>query len=154
MTKEYQTIVNTIVLPYRWALGPTWTRFFDGLQEEKIYGTRCRTCQKVFVPARSFCPDCLADLDEWTDVAQEGTIKSWTLVEKSHFGQVRQPPYALALIRLDGADCEFIHFLGGIDMSDPGKVRKKLKAGIRVKAVWNKEKHADIHDLSYFEPLK
>ncbi len=154
MTKEYGTIVNTVVLPYRWALGQTWTRFFDGLKEEKIYGTRCGTCGKVFVPAKTFCPDCYSDLDEWMDVSQEGTLKSWTLVRKSHFGQVRQPPYALGLIRLDGTDCEFIHFLGGVDWSDMQNAREKLKAGARVKAAWSKEKQADIHDISCFEPLK
>ena len=154
MTKEYETIINTITLPYRWALGPAWTRFFDGLKEEKIYGTRCRKCKKIFVPARSFCPDCFEDLDEWSDVSQEGTLRSWTLVKKSHYGQVRRPPYALGLIHLDGTDCDFIHFIGGIDLSDLKKVREKIKVGAKVKAVWTKEKNATIYDISYFKPLK
>ena len=154
MTKEYETTINSVTLPYRWALGPAWTKFFDGLKEEKIYGARCRKCKKVFVPARSFCPDCFADIDEWADVSQEGTLQSWTLVKKSHYGQVRRPPYVLGLIRLDGADCDFVHFIGGIDASDTKKMREKMKAGTRVKAIWSKEKNANINDISYFKPVK
>jgi uncharacterized OB-fold protein len=65
-----------------------------------------------------------------------------------------RPPYALGLIRLDGTDCDFIHFIGGIDLSDLKKVREKIKVGAKVKAVWNKEKNANIYDISYFKPLK
>lgn len=154
MTKEFETVINAVSLPYRWALGPTWTRFFDGLKEEKIYGTRCKKCKKVYVPAKSFCPDCYNDLDTWSEVSQEGTLTSWTLVQKSYAGQVKEPPYAIGLIRLDGADCDFVHFIGGIDAADLQKTKKKLKTGTRVKAVWSKEKHSDIHDISYFKPLK
>jgi hypothetical protein len=150
MTKEYETIINSVSLPYRWALGPSWTRFFDGLKEEKIYGTECKKCKKVFVPAKSFCPDCYEDLDKWSEVGHTGTLKTWTVVEKSYHGQTKEPPYVIGLIRLDGADCDFIHFIGGIDE----KSRKKLKQGTKVKAVWSQEKHADIYDISYFKPLK
>ncbi len=48
MAKEYRTIRNDVALPYQWALGKTWTRFFDGLKEEKIWGTKCAQCGKVF----------------------------------------------------------------------------------------------------------
>ncbi len=153
MAKEYRTIRNDVALPYRWALGPVWTRFFDGLKEEKILGTKCKKCGKVFVPARPFCPNCLEDMDEWVEVGKEGTVESWTLVNNRYYGQVKEPPYAMALIHLNGADCNFSHFVGGFDLSDVDKVRGKIKAGTKVKAVWNKEKNADIYDIAYFEPV-
>jgi uncharacterized OB-fold protein len=32
-------------------------------------------------------------------------------------------------------------------------VRKKLKAGIKLKAVWSDKKNGDIYDISYFKPI-
>lgn len=150
MAKEYRTIRNDVALPYQWALGKTWAGFFDGLKEEKIRGTKCAGCGKVYVPARSFCPECYTDMTEWVDVKPEGKIISWTLVKARYYGQVRTPPYVTALIKLDGADCGFIHFVDGFDVSDARQVKRKLKTGTKVKAVWRSEKKSDIHDISHF----
>ena len=154
MVKEYRTTRNDVALPYKWALGSTWTRFFDGLKEERILGIKCKKCGKVFVPARTFCPNCFESMEEWLEVAQEGTVESWALVNNKFYGQVKEPPYVAALIHLDGADCNFNHFIGGFDLSDIQKVKETIEIGTRVKAVWSKEKHADIYDIAYFEPVK
>ena len=153
MTKDYRVTVNDIDLPYNWSLGATWTRFFDGLKDGKIFGTKCKKCGKVFVPARSFCPDCLEDMEEWIEIAQEGIVESWTLVNNKYPVQVKEPPYAVASIHLDGADCNFIHFINGFDLSDISKVGEKVKIGTRVKAVWSEKRSADIYDIAYFEPI-
>jgi hypothetical protein len=154
MAKEYRTIRNDVALPYKWALGKTWARFFDGLKEEKIRGTKCAQCGKIFVPARAFCPECFMDMTEWVEVGQEGKIITWTLVNTKYYGQVKEPPYIAATIQLAGTDCGFHHFIGGIELSDIKKVRQALKAGAKVKAVWRSEKKADIDDIEYFAPIK
>jgi len=154
MAKEYRTTKNDVTLPYRWALGKAWTIFFDGLKEEKILGTKCNKCGKVFVPGTQFCPVCLNDMKEWVEVGQKGTITSWSLVCNTFHGQVKEPPYIQALIRLDGSDNDFIHFIDGVDLSDIKKVRNKLRIGKKVKAVWSKNKNADINDIAYFTLTK
>ncbi len=152
MSKEYRTMSNDVALPYRWSLGPVWTRFFDGLREETIYGTKCLKCNRVLVPARPFCPACHAEMEEWVEISGEGTVQSWTLVNNSYYAQVKKPPYVMALIRLDGTDCGLSHFIGGIDVSSIEKVREKIRIGTRVKVKWREEKNADIYDIAYFEP--
>ena len=154
MAKEYRTIRNDVALPYQWALGKTWTRFFDGLKEERIWGTKCGHCAKVFVPARTFCPECYTDMTEWVEAGKEGKLLSWTLVKAKYLGQVKAPPYVIAQIQLAGTNCGFHHFIGGIDLSDIKEVRQKLKTGAKVRAVWSPEKKADIHDIAYFAPVK
>ena len=154
MAKEYRTIRNDVALPYQWALGKTWPRFFDGLKEEKIRGTKCADCGRVYVPARTFCPVCFTDMTQWVDVKPEGKIVTWTLVREKYYGQVKEPPYVVALIKLDGADCGFSHFIGGIDLSDAKQVRQKLKTGAKVKAVWRSGKNGNIADIEYFTPIK
>jgi uncharacterized OB-fold protein len=153
MKKDYNTMSNVIRLPHKYAAGSTFTRFYDGLKESKIYGTSCPTCEKVFVPARSFCPGCLTDLKEWVEVSQEGEIVSWAYSNKEFFGMPGKPPVVLALIRLDGTDCDFLHLIGGIDKDDPDTVKSSIKRGTRVRAKWNDEKKGHMLDIKCFEPV-
>ena len=117
-------------------------------------GTKCTQCGKVFVPARTFCPVCLSDMAEWVEVKPEGEILTWTFVSAKYYGQVKDPPYIIATIKLVGTDCGFHHFIGGFDLTDVKKIRQKLKTGAKVKAVWRPEKKAEILDIAYFAPLK
>jgi hypothetical protein len=77
MAREYRTLKTEVRLPYEVAYGATWTRFFEGLKDKKIYGTRCKECKRVLVPARSFCPRCFVTTDEWVEVKEEGTLVAW-----------------------------------------------------------------------------
>ncbi len=151
---EYAVLTDKVAIPYEIATGPTWARFFEGLRQEKIYGTRCPECKRVLVPARSFCPRCFVDTDEWIEISQEGSIVSWALTEYEYYGMPTKPPFIGSLIRLDGTDSNFLHLIGGFDLSDPEFVRKTVKNGMKVRAVWNKEKKGHIMDIKYFEPVK
>ena len=74
MVKEYNTIETEVRLPYQLAYGQTWTRFFEGMKEEKILGSKCSKCNRVLVPARTFCPRCFIDTNQWVECSQEGTL--------------------------------------------------------------------------------
>lgn len=151
MEKDY--LEAELRLPYRVAYGPIWKKFFGGLEEEKILGTKCSKCGRVLVPARSFCPICFVDAGKWVEVGQEGEVISWVLVNLEFFGQTTKPPFIAAMIKLDRADVNFTHLIGGIDMSDLETVKKKVKIGQRVKAVWNEKKNGNIFDIKYFMPI-
>lgn len=151
---DYMILEDEVAIPYENAYGPTWTRFFDGLKEETIYGTRCSKCGRVLVPARSFCSRCFVETDDWVKVSQEGAIVSWVLTEYEYFGMPTKPPFIGALIKLDGTDTNFLHLIGGIDLSDPEYVRKTVKNGMKVKAVWKEEKNGHILDIKHFAPVK
>jgi len=154
MVKHFSTLQHSIWLPYRFALGPVFLRWFEGLKEEKILGTRCPRCRKLLVPARSFCPECNADMDEWVEVSQEGEIRVWIRAAKQFYGAPMDTPFVSALIRLDGADCDLLHLIGGIDSSDPDQLKKRIKSRARVKAVWSEEKKGHMLDLKYFQLME
>lgn len=149
---NYDILKDEVVIPYRIAYGPVWTRFFDGMKNGKIYGTRCASCQRVLVPARSFCPRCFVETGDWVEVSGRGRVISWALTDYEYFGMPTKPPFIGALIRLDGSDTNFLHLVGGIDLEDRDEVRKKVKNGMYVKAVWKEVKNGDILDIKYFEP--
>jgi len=150
---EYDVITDEVAIPYEIAYGPTWTRFFEGLKNEKIYGSKCAKCNRVLVPARSYCPRCFVEIKNFIEVAQEGTVISWVLTEYEYFGMPTKPPFIGALIKLDGTDVNFLHLIGGFDLSDPEHVRKTVKNGMKVKALWNEEKKGTIMDIKYFTPV-
>jgi len=153
MQKDYNTLENIIRLPHKYAAGPVFTRFYDGLRSGKILGTSCPKCNKVLVPARSFCPQCHANQDEFVEVAQEGEVVSWAYSDKEFFGSPGKPPFITALIRLDGTDCDFLHLLGGEDLTNLENVQARVKKGTRVRAVWNEDKIGRMLDIRYFEPV-
>lgn len=151
--KEYRTIETEVRLPYRLAYGETWTKFFEGMKEEKIYGSLCPKCERVLVPARSFCPRCFVDTDQWVEVSQEGTLVCWVLVNYRYFAQPIEPPFISALIHLDGTHTNLIHLVGGVDLTSLDTVTAKVKNGMKVKAVWEEEKLGGILDIKHFAPV-
>ena len=152
MSKHFQTLKHTVWLPYHFSLGPVVNRFYEGLKEEKIWANQCPQCNKVLVPARTFCPECNRDMGEWVEASQEGEIRSWTLARKPFFGAPAETPLVAALIRLDGTDNDFLYLVGGVDPDDPESVTGRIKRGARVRAVWREEKSGHMTDLQYFEP--
>ncbi|MFA6270477.1 MAG: Zn-ribbon domain-containing OB-fold protein [Candidatus Paceibacterota bacterium] len=153
MEKAYKTMKTQLTLPYELAYGDTWTKFFEGMKEKKIYGTKCHKCGRVLVPARSFCPRCFVDTDEWVEVSQAGMLTSWSYANYRFFGMPTEPPFISLLVRLDGTDVDFLHLLAGFDLNNFEVVRKTIKKNMRVKAVWNDERRGDVMDIKYFEPV-
>jgi len=144
---------SEVRIPYEVAFGPTWFRFFEGLREKKIFGTRCSRCNRVLVPARTFCPKCFVETEEWLEVSQEGEVIAWILTDYEYFGMPTKPPFISALIKLDGTDCSLMHLIGGFDIGNLDLVRRTVKNGMKVKAVWSENRTGCILDIKHFQPL-
>jgi len=151
--KGYLLFPGRWEIDYKYAAGEYASRFFQGLKEKKIYGVRCPICRRVLMPPRRFCERDLAEPREWVEVKDEGTLLNFIIVYRKFHG-LPDPPYAIGLIKLDGADEPLLHFIGGVDLSSPHRALKKLRPGIRVKAVWAEERRGTILDIKYFEPLE
>ncbi len=139
-------------IEYKYAAGPYLSKFLKGLKEKKIYGIKCPSCKRVLVPPRMFCDKCYIQLNDWVEVNDTGTLESFIVIYRKFYG-LPDPPYALGLIKLDGASESLLHYVGGIDLSNPNKISEILKPGIKVKAVWNEERKGSILDIKYFTPL-
>lgn len=153
MTKNFDTQKNEVWLPYKFATGPVFSRFYEGLKEEKLLANICPKCEKVLVPPRTFCPECNVDMDRWVEASQVGEVVSWTVANYGFFGMPVPPPFIGALIRLDGTDCDFLHLIGGIDLTDIDSAKGVIKRGTRVRAVWSDKKRGHMLDVKYFEPI-
>jgi len=136
-----------IYIPNIYSAGAVGSRFLVGLRDKKrIMGTRCPTCNRVYVPARSVCKDCFSQLDEWIEVSHQGTVLSYSVCHQPNPVQPVETPLVYGIIQLDGADTGFVHMLGEVDP-------EQLRVGMRVQAVFKEERVASILDIKYFKPL-
>jgi hypothetical protein len=136
-----------IYIPNSYSAGATGSRFLVELRDKKrIMGTRCGTCNRVYVPARSVCKDCFAKLEDWVQVSEMGTVTTYTVCYQPNESQPVDPPIIYAIVQLDGADTGFVHMLGEVEP-------EYLRVGMRVKAVFKENREASILDIKYFKPL-
>jgi len=139
---------SRISVPYHWWAGETASRFFIGLRDEqKIQGTRCAKCKKVFLPPRKTCPVCFTPNEEWVEISPRGTLLTYTVVRRQLASLPKKPPVIYGLIKLEGADTAFLHILDKIRPED-------VKIGMKVEARFAEKRSGTIFDIEYFKPLK
>ena len=72
--------------------------FIDHLEKDKVSGTRCKDCGKIFFPPRADCFQCLASNMEWFDVTGSGKLVSFSKLEYGPAGFQDDVPYSIALL--------------------------------------------------------
>ena len=145
VTNDAFVIEGKMALPYQYFAGAVDSKFIVALRDEhKILGVRCDTCAKTFVPPRQTCERCFSPLtDHWVELGTEGEVTGFTVVRYREPYQPKEPPYILALIKLDGADTPLAHVLE----CEPARAR----LGMRVRAVFSREPRDTILAISHFE---
>ncbi|GAW48139.1 MULTISPECIES: Zn-ribbon domain-containing OB-fold protein [unclassified Nocardioides] len=140
-------VVTPVSLDYLYAASPEESAFYRGLNEGRILGQRCPTCQKVYVPPRSACPADGTPTAEEVEVSQTGTITTFCIVNVPFLGQKIVPPYVSAYVLLDGADIAVLHLILGVPADE-------VRMGMRVKAVWKprEEWTYSLENIDHFEP--
>ncbi len=138
-------------LSYRHALGETTSRFLAGLGDSALYGRKCPECERVLVPARSFCDRCHVATEEWYRVANEGVIEMFTIVYEPFKG-LPEPPYALAYLTPDGSDTALVGYVRGVSLEDQDEAVAALAIGSRAKVVFAENPTGTVADY-WFEPL-
>ncbi|MDG6934688.1 MAG: Zn-ribbon domain-containing OB-fold protein [Nitrososphaerota archaeon] len=138
-------------LKYSYTSGVAITRFLEGLKQGEIWGRRCVKCGRVVVPPRMYCEFCFRPNDEWVRVKDTGRINTYSICWVNADASRRNTPITIAVVDLDGAS-PLMGILHYVDEIAP----KKVKIGMRVKAVWKppEERTGSILDIKYFRPLK
>jgi len=148
MEQKVTSLVQKWDITYTHATGETAGKFLSELRNGKIWGRKCPSCSRVLVPPRSFCDRCFASTTDWVEARNEGVIEAFTIVYQA-FKSYPTPPYALAYVRLDGADTAILNFVNGVSLSDPSAAAERLKIGTRVKVVFRDMPEGRVTDFWY-----
>jgi uncharacterized OB-fold protein len=141
-------VEGQVCIPMTYSAGAVGSRFLIEIRDnKKIMGMRCSKCNIVYVPPRSTCPACFAEIKDWVALGDEGTLVTFTVAHQSSPVLPVEPPVMYGIIQLDGAGTGFVHMLGEVKPEE-------LKVGMKVKAVFKEERTASILDILYFKPLK
>ncbi len=132
---------------YTHSAGPVRSKFLLYLRDQqKLMGTKCSICGRVYMPARSVCLECYEDMEEWVEVSKEGVLETYTIRYEQSPMFPSGGPIAMGVIKLDGADTGFVHRLGEVDF-------KEIRIGMRLEAVFSDLPRGDIRDIRYFRPI-
>lgn len=130
-----QVLETDLNLPYTLTTGHAAGTFLTALAQRKLIGSRDAD-GKISVPPRDVSGTAALDArPQYVEVAQTGTISSWTELSGERGGIV-------ALIRLDGTDVDLLHRIIGGD--------GPIAAGTRVRVVWAEQPTQSILDLAGF----
>ncbi len=135
----------TVAFDYTRSTGPVLGRFFTGLREGRLVGARTSD-GRVVVPPPEFDPVTHRQVENFVEVAETGTVTSWSWVPEPVAGQPFDRPFAFALVTLDGADAPLLHAL---DVASPDEV----STGMRVRVRWAEERVGAMTDIACFEPV-
>jgi uncharacterized protein len=135
---ELITVPDKWEINYEYSAGETVSYFLTQLRDNgRIMATKCPKCHQVLLPPRSFCATCFVSLkDQWVELKPEGEIVTYSICTADIPGVPKKPPYLVAFATLGGSNTTMAQYLEGLDLSDPDKVSKILKAGMKVKAVF------------------
>lgn len=138
-------------MAYAYDAGYAIGRYLDGLKAGKLVGVHCRKCGRTLIPPRSFCEQCFVPLDTWVDLKDRGTVNTFSISYVRWDAARIKDPELPAVIDIEGASpgVGILHVLGEVDP-------KKIKMGMKVKAVWKpaKEREGKITDIKYFKPVR
>jgi uncharacterized protein len=144
--KEPMFTQGFVIMPYKYSVGSLASKFFIDLRDKKkITAAKCPKCGFVNFPPRSVCPKCFSKIEDLVELPGTGTLVTFTQVHYDSAVQAVKPPYAMGVIKMDGADTSMVHFLGDVDF-------KNLKAGMKLEPVFTEKRNANILDIKYFKP--
>jgi len=117
---------RTLHITYRLPISRT-SRFWQGLEEGKIYATKCRKCGKLHFPPVADCGDCGSSNLKWTELDGEGEIETFTQIVVKPASFSKEADYIVAIARLrEGVRA--LAWLVGVE-------REGVKVGMRVRLV-------------------
>jgi uncharacterized protein len=144
-TTEALTAQHLIEYTYTRSTGPIIGAFLTGLRDKKVVGVRTAD-GRVLVPPQEYDPVTSDELTEIVDVADVGTVTTWSWNTEPRQGQPLDRPFAWALVKLDGADTGL---LAAVDAGEASN----MSTGMKVRARWADERVGSITDLICFEAV-
>ncbi len=101
--------------------------FQQYLNEDQLKASRCKGCQKTYLPVRAICPDCGQSDMEWIDLSGKGKLAAYTSVYigptfMNEQGYGRDKPYLTGIVELEEGPKISARLLG-LDPENPSNIK-------------------------------
>ncbi len=138
-----------IPMNYVYTAGRAGELFFKTLRDKgEFVGTRCESCDMVYVPPRMFCERCFQRIEKnVVKVPNRGVVHTFTICHET-YDELSKAPSIVALIRFDGAEGGLMHWLGDVKLEQLG-IDMPVKAVLKPRS----KRTGSILDIDYFKPL-
>lgn len=149
--REFRYEEGILGIRNRYTAGVAGQRWLEILKKEgKIMGSRCSSCNTVYVPARLFCERCFKRIpdDAWEDVGRRGRLYSFTTVHRDLDERVLDEPVVVGLVEMASSNgARLLHYI----KADP----KDLKIGMEMEAEIKppSQRKGSILDIEGFRPV-
>jgi uncharacterized OB-fold protein len=143
-----KSIITPVRLTYNYTPGVASSRFLKAIAEKRLVGQRCPETGRVYIPPRGSSPTHGVPTVEEVEVADKGTVVSYSIVRVPSANIEVELPYVAANILLDGADIAFQALLRDVDL-------ETMRMGMRVQAVWvdDSELSTTFENIKWFVPI-
>ena len=118
------------------------SKFFQGLVEKKLYGTRCPKCGLVYCPPRAHCwrRECRLQETKWIELPLRGTVVTYSIMAFAATPFLKHLPFILTYVRVDGTNASIPMRLTGIKPEE-------VNVGLKVKLNFVDEPKGDLMDI-------
>ncbi len=138
-----------IPVHYLYTFGIAGEKFFRAIKERGVFtSSRCESCDVTYLPPRTYCERCMAELTEQKDAGSKGVVGTFTICHEAQDGSRLKEPQILAQVTIDGSDGSIIHRLSGVTAD-------AVKIGMKVEAVFAEpsKRSGGIGDILHFRPV-
>jgi len=144
--EDYMVIYRPHGVLYHHSYGLV-SKFFKGLIDKHLFGTKCPQCQTVYCPPRVHCwnPECRVADTEWIELPLKGKVHTFSVMLFSADAFLEMLPFVLAYVQIEG-----VHTAMPIQVvTAPTNVFIGQKVGIKFRA----KRTGDLMDI-YAVPVK
>lgn len=147
MPEPVTTMASPFRMDYTYVAGTGRSVFLRGLAERRMLARRCPGCAQVYLPPPEFCSRCLQPVGEPFELDGSGVVSTFCVVNFPFPGQVYEPPYVVAQIRVHGADTRLMHLVREV-------APERVYIGMEVEPVWVADEALDtsMASIRYYRP--
>ena len=116
------------------------SEFWRGLENGKIYASKCRKCGTMSFPPVADCSICMNSDPEWIEIEGNGEIETFTKIMIRPKSFANNQPYTVAVAKMK----EGVKILASITIPD----ESKLKIGARIKLITKKAEAGTVYEFT------
>jgi uncharacterized OB-fold protein len=105
----------------------TSINYYKALGEHKLVGSRCKSCRKLYFPARPMCPECHGKEMEAVELSGKGKLAAYSVIYIAPTAMIqagfdRKNPYCAAVVQLEEGPSICAQVIGA-DVTHPETIK-------------------------------